>query len=358
MRAIPLAAILAFSPTVARALPAAPPAAPGRDGVEIKAPEDAAKKARERVDAGVVTLERGGHVLATGVVLDGDGRVLSSLAPVGPHGAVTIRYRDGTTKHAKVKHFDEDWDLALIVPAGRAPTIGLAAARSDDPKIAIAAATPSGPGKYTPVRVNLRPAAPLYSARGNKLEGLLTLDQRAALGSPVLSRDGDVVAVVIRACAESQPKPCRVLAAAAPVNVLRKFLGAAPDDALIPKPWLGIAVASASEGDLHGVRVRGVAPKSPAAKAGISAGDDHTSAHMIVAVDGHRVRTPEELATEIGHHAIGDTVKLLVLADGVLRERPVRLMAAPKDPAASKKAPKPVPREDPGYGKKPGGGKP
>jgi serine protease Do len=71
----------------------------------------------------------------------------------------------------------------------------------------------------------------------------------------------------------------------------------------------------------------GVAPGSPAEKAGLKASGE--SPDVIVAVEGQPVETPEQLAASIAKRAIGQTVKLLVFSQGKFREVPVTLRAAP-----------------------------
>ena len=52
-------------------------------------------------------------------------------------------------------------------------------------------------------------------------------------------------------------------------------------------------------------------------------------ADIIAAVDGEAVDTPEKLATVIGKHAPGETVKLLVYGQDKFREVAVALRPAP-----------------------------
>ncbi|HTJ83668.1 MAG TPA: PDZ domain-containing protein, partial [Polyangiaceae bacterium] len=78
---------------------------------------------------------------------------------------------------------------------------------------------------------------------------------------------------------------------------------------------------------VKGVKVMGLAPGSPAEKAGLKTGEN---ADTIVAVDGQPVESPEQLAAVIGKRAIGQTVKLLVFSGGKFREVPVTLKAAPQ----------------------------
>jgi C-terminal processing protease CtpA/Prc len=52
---------------------------------------------------------------------------------------------------------------------------------------------------------------------------------------------------------------------------------------------------------------------------------DPSTADLIVAVDGKRVRTVEELLTEVESHAPGATIKLGILREGEVMEIPVVL---------------------------------
>ena len=108
-----------------------------------------------------------------------------------------------------------------------------------------------------------------------------------------------------------------------------------PASASIPAPWLGIVGEEDDGGSVHGVRVRAVAPQSPAQKAGLKSTESDGAPDRIVAVDGAPVDTPQKLADAIAKHAPGDSVKLLVLGTeseghpAAFREVSVVLRAAP-----------------------------
>jgi serine protease Do len=99
-----------------------------------------------------------------------------------------------------------------------------------------------------------------------------------------------------------------------------------PANAVQPAPWLGLGGAPSDAGNVKGVKVMGVAPGSPAEKAGLKAGD---APDTIVAVDGVPVETPEQLADVIAKRSIGQQVKLLVFSGGKFREAQVTLRPAP-----------------------------
>jgi serine protease Do len=115
----------------------------------------------------------------------------------------------------------------------------------------------------------------------------------------------------------------------APVSALRSFLMRTPSNAVAPAPWLGMVGQADEENGTKGVRVMAVAPGSPAEKGGLKANNDKSQAHLIVAVDGAPVDSPDKLASAIGKHGIGEKVKLLVLEGGKLHDVEVQLKAAP-----------------------------
>lgn len=73
------------------------------------------------------------------------------------------------------------------------------------------------------------------------------------------------------------------------------------------RTWLGVELGTAPGG---GVLVKAVVRRSPAAKAGVLAGD------LVLEVDGTAVRAPRELQREVGSHAPGDTCPLTVRRAG------------------------------------------
>ena len=84
---------------------------------------------------------------------------------------------------------------------------------------------------------------------------------------------------------------------------------------------LGYDVDAAPDGAL----VVGVAPDAPA-QGKLRSGD------VIVAVDGARVRTPDELRRAIGRRDPGDEVELRVRSDGETRTETVGTVESPDDP--------------------------
>jgi S1-C subfamily serine protease len=308
----------------------------------------------EHVRRGVVVVMKNGVPAAIGTVLGTDGRILTALSGLGGAEGADVLYADGTTVHAKVGNTDAADDLALLVPATHTKSgEGLTASELDPIGAQIRALLPSRGAKLAPAAADVKGKADAHARDGAPLLQMLDVDVKGPLvaGAPLLDSTGSVVAVLVRACKGAAPQPeaasnpwagwgsvpqatakaaaCAPVVVGAPVATIRSFLtklpaapGAATAPAAAAGPWLGIRGETESNGQVHGVRVLAVAPKSPAESSGLKSPD------VIAAVDGQSVDSPEKLADAIAKHAPGETVKLLVFGDGRFREVSVVLRAS------------------------------
>jgi S1-C subfamily serine protease len=330
----------------------------------------------EHVRRSVVAVERNGVPLAIGTVLDGDGRILTSLSGLGGADAADIRYADGTTARAKIGSGDKEFDLALLIPQARKWTEGLAASESDPVGAPLRAMVPARGAHLGPAEAGIKGRVDAHAKDGEPLLPMLDVDVKGPLvaGAPLLDATGGVVAVLVRACKGAATPPdsmpwaawgaakdapvksaaaaCTPVVLGAPVTAIRSFLSKTPKAVAAPAPWLGIRGEVAQVGVVHGVRVIAVAPSSPAEKAGLRAGAagapgaaakgpgaapgaapatgaSSSDADVIVAADDRPIDTPEKLSDAIGKHVAGETVKLLVFGNDKFREVAVTLHAAP-----------------------------
>lgn len=302
----------------------------------------------EQLRRGVVQVEQGGRPIAIGTVLSKDGRVLTSLSALGSVEQPEIRYADGTVAKTKVGHKDKSWDLALLVPQSGKWVDGLVPTDADPSGLELKAFLPKS-GKLAASGVVVKRRFDARTTDGESLRNVLDVDLKGlpgVLGAPLLDPNGKVVGVLARACGDAAsvnpaskgkgddsadagktPRQCPSITVGVPVVVLRTFLVKTPSGAVQPAPWLGLGGAETESGNVKGVQVMGVAPGSPAEKAGLIAGGPNPD--TIVAVDGTPVETPEQLADVISRKAIGQSVKLLVFSRSKFREAAVTLRAAP-----------------------------
>jgi serine protease Do len=294
---------------------------------EEKPKEDPTERARR----GVVAIERAGEVVGMGTVLGNDGRILTALSPLSDGNNLAIRYPDGSAVKAKVGHSNRLWDMAMLVPqVGKWPE-GLSASDKDPLQQKGLRSFSPGKGKAQVGAVAFKGRKSFLGADEQALPGLLELGTKLGakdVGSPVIDDQGNVVAMVGRACMPVEKGPCLPSPVGVPVPVIRQFLSSAPPNAVRPAPWLGIR-GVAEKGAVSGVRVLGVLPDSPADDAGLKGGNDKAASDLIVAVDDHPVSSPEELSKAILSKAVGERAKLLLFRQGKFQESTLVLQPAP-----------------------------
>ena len=93
------------------------------------------------------------------------------------------------------------------------------------------------------------------------------------------------------------------------------------DSVLSRRGWFGVALGPHE----NGVLVTGLAAGSPAAEAGIRAGD------VIRTIDNAAVRKPEDVTATIGRHVGGETAVVAYVRAGEAREVPVVLRPFPRE---------------------------
>lgn len=290
---------------------------------------------------GVVTIERNGQVLGVGSVLAGDGRVLTALSNVGHGNDLDVRYADGSVSRVRVGHSDRAWDLALLVPQNGRWTQGLRASRLKPQQLGTEAHVFGLHKKdLQPSRAILQGQRTLVGGDSELLRDAITIAsalKNSDVGSPIVDKNGDVVAMVARACApveneQGEAVTCSPVPYGVPVGALRAFLSTAPTNAVAPAPWLGIRGIADQAGTVRGVRLLRVEPNSPAAAAGLQGSHVRGRSDLIVAVNGVPVSNPDELSTEINKYAVGESVQVLLLGNGKFREASMILRAAPDRP--------------------------
>ncbi len=342
---VPTAAPPAPVPTAKKVVktPAAAPPAPAATppGVATAPAGTPAPNSVERARQGVVVLERQGKPLGLGVVLEGDGRILSALSPLTNGNFLSARYADGAVVPLKLAHSDRGWDLALLAPSSTPQQprrlAGLRAAKSPS-FVGLQGFNLAAPNNVATAPAALKLSPGLLGGDAAALVGAYELAQKPALvGGPIVNTEGEVVAIVARACPPNGNAACVPAPYGAPVSAIKQFLQRVPAEAA----WLGVEAAADEANGVRGVRVASIVPESPAAAAGVRPGKDSAQADLIVAVDGAPVSTASALNEAVRARTPGDSVELLLYGLGRYRHVSVKPRPAPQLVAPPYVAPKP-----------------
>jgi S1-C subfamily serine protease len=260
----------------------------------------------------------------SGVILTPDGYILTNAHVVHEASRLEVGLADGRTVPARVVGEDLATDLAVV----RAETSGLPAAalgNSDRLRVGqlvIAIGNPLGFEATVTAGVVSALGRSLRSETGRLIENIIQTD--AALnpgnsGGPLVDSHGRVVGINTAIIQHAQglcfaiPSNTATWVASRLITtgkVRRVYLGIAGQTVPLPRAQtLALKLESGTA-----VSVREVTPDSPAARAGIAAGD------LLVAVNGQTVRSVDEVHSRLAPVGVGEKIQVRVLRGARIEE--------------------------------------
>ncbi len=276
----------------------------------------------------VTTLDYGsGEAAGTGIVLTSSGEILTNNHVID--GATSIKVTDvgnGKTYTATVVGYDESADVAVLQLQGasglKTASISTSGVAVGESVVALGNAggvggTPSGEaGTVTALDQSIS-AADEATGASEQLSGLIESNadiQAGDSGGPLVDSSGKVVAMDTAASSGFQFQggrrtPGGTQSYSIPISEatqIAKQIEAGDASSTVhigTTAFLGIETAAASEsGQTSGVDVTGVVTGSPAADAGLAAGD------VITALDGTSLAAAGSLSSALVQHQPGDKV--------------------------------------------------
>jgi S1-C subfamily serine protease len=320
--------------TVALALALTVPAAPKGLTLDENAMETVSKK----VFASVVKVEsRNGFTkVATGVVIDKDGRIVTTALISAKDEKITVTASDGKRSQAKFLGFDPETHLALIQSSEKNWT-----------PIVLGKVEGLMPGSWIGL-VSFSPENTPSAAQG--IVSSIAPDRlrlniwvtRGASGSPVVNKDGQMVGLLRGIYSEDQPvvfefrerevvgsgyvfgqaeAPSSGMALAIPVDIVMNVAAEIKEKGKVSRGWVGVSIAQNEKGQ---VEVGEVDKESPAELAKLEKGD------ILLAIDGKKIASAQALVSEIRNRKPGQDIKLEIERYGKTSEVKVKLGEYPE----------------------------
>jgi serine protease Do len=271
--------------------------------------------------------------LGSGFVIHEDGLVLTNEHVVRGASAVVVTLADGRDFDGEVVGTDEVNDLALIRLATNGATLPVAPlGRSDDLLIGewvVAIGNPFGQllsnpeptvtaGVISGIGRNIVPG--VADNRGYYL-GMIQTDASinpGNSGGPLVNARGEVIGV--NSSIFTRGGGSEGLGFAIPINRARTVVLDLVNEGAVRRPWTGLELEPANPNRLgrsREVRVAGVAPGSPAERAGLRPG------MIIRSANGYPIRTPLDWEAALLEVRVGDTIEV---AHGDRDEKVARLV--------------------------------
>jgi serine protease Do len=258
----------------------------------------------------------------SGIIIRKNGYILTNRHVVEDAESIRVRLLDGRSFKATVHGVDAPSDVAILkIEAEDLPVARLGdSSRVRVGEFAIAIGAPfSLDYSVTFGHISAKSRAnvvPFFLGGQTMDQDFLQTDANinpGNSGGPLVNIEGEVIGVntLIRGLRSG-------IGFAIPINLAKQVAEEIIQHGKFRRPWLGIEIGSladfpelaATNSATSGVVVRSLVQNGPAT------GSDLRSEDVIIAVDGVRVGTPQQLRNEVRLRKIGDTVKLEVLRSG------------------------------------------
>jgi Do/DeqQ family serine protease len=283
--------------------------------------------------------ERFHSSLGSGVIVSADGVVVTNAHVLKVAGAseISVVLADRREFNAKVLLQDEKTDIAVLRieggPGGQGPFPRLEFADSDAAEVGdmvLAIGNPFGVGQTVTSGI----ISALGRTKVTRSDAQAFIQTDAAInpgnsGGALVDMAGRVVG--INTAIFTRSGGSHGIGFAIPSNLVKLVVDSAVTGRKLERPWLGARLAPVTRelaeqlklGRVAGALIGRLHDKSPAAEAGLKAGD------VIVAVDGHEVDDARAVHYRLTTRGIGNRAQLEVVRNGRRSRFEVALRAAP-----------------------------
>lgn len=292
------------------------------------------------VNRAVVGIDfRGRQVLETrtgsGLIISSNGHIVTNHHVIAGASQLTVIMADGSSHLAEIVGSDPPVDLAVIkIPVDRVPFARFGdsdALRVGEPAIAIG--NPLGMEFRHSVTAGVISGIDRILQVGEEFIRLVQTDaviNPGNSGGPLANGAGEVIG--INTLKIDLPR-VEGMGFAIPSNTVRRIAEDLIADGRVRRPWLGVQILDRATIQRYrlevsvrfdrGVYVDAVLPGSPAARAGLAAGD------IIVQMGKYRVEDIGSLQVALREHRVGETVSIQIMRAGQPATIPVILGELP-----------------------------
>ena len=257
--------------------------------------------------------------LGSGVLLDGDGYIVTNRHVIADADEIEVALRDGRSTRAKLIGSDAVTDLALLrIELPDVPAI----AQGDDQQVRIgdlvlAIGNPFGVGQSVTLGVvgAVGREAPGINAVGDFIQTDAAINPGNS-GGALVNANGELIG--INTAIYSRSGGSEGIGFAVPVSVVRQITAQLREHGEVPRGWLGLELqeltpdlaASLKLEQRSGALVSGVYRNSPAAQADVRPGD------LLLGLDEHDFERARDAAAVLAGLGRDREVRLRLLRDG------------------------------------------
>ena len=277
----------------------------------------------------------------SGFVIDKQGHVLTNFHVIQGAASVRVTLFDGSAAPARLVGQDASNDVAVLqikVPAEKLIPVSF----GDSSRVLVgqkimALGNPFGLERTLTTGIVSSLDRSLKAKNGRMIKGIIQTD--AAInpgnsGGPLLNSRGQVIGM--NTAIISQVGQSAGISFAVPINSITRILQPLIQNGRVIRADLGITRVYATG---EGLLVMALNEGGPAEKAGIQPAQikeeqlglflrryvDTDAADLIVAIEHRRVKTVDELLTEVEKHQPGEVVRVTVIRNGQPEDIPVKL---------------------------------
>ncbi|HJU28557.1 MAG TPA: Do family serine endopeptidase, partial [Candidatus Binataceae bacterium] len=268
------------------------------------------------------------HSLGSGFIINKAGYILTNDHVVDDARRILVTLKDGRQFVGRLVGADSKSDIALLKINSEHDLPVAPLGDSDNVRVGewvMAIGNPFG--------FDHSVTAGIVSAKGRFIPGNFDdfIQTDASInpgnsGGPLIDLRGAVVGV--NSAIYTRTGSNMGIGFAIPVNLVKDELPQLRDSGKVVRGWLGVYIQQVPPGlaekerlpDPQGAMVAEVIDRGPAANAGIRRGD------IIIRFDHRPIEDSQQLPLLVGKVAIGHTVTVEIVRDGVIRELPITIM--------------------------------